>query len=72
MSPVVIFLSFPVYLKIVQCHLSILRKDNVPCRYFLNIPVDLKVVQCHLSNKTIFFRPLYPEVGISGVRNFAL
>ena len=44
------FLNFPVGFKIVQCHLSILRKDNVPCCYFSNVPVDLKVVQCHLSN----------------------
>ena len=32
-----------------QCHLSILRNDNVPCHYFLNVPVDFKIVQCHLS-----------------------
>ena len=33
-----------------QCRLSILRNDNVPCRYFLNVPVDFKIVQCRLSN----------------------
>ena len=32
-----------------QCRLSILKNDNVPCRYFLNVPVDLKIAQCHLS-----------------------
>ena len=48
MSPIVIFLIVPVNFKIVQCHLSILRNDNVPCRYFSN--VDSKVVQCRLSN----------------------
>ena len=36
--------------RIVQCRLSILRNDNVPCRYFSNVPVDFKVVQCSLSN----------------------
>ena len=36
------FLNFPVDFKIVQCRLSILRKDNVPCRYFSNVPVDFK------------------------------
>ena len=26
-----------------QCHLSILRNGNVPCRYFRNFPVDFKM-----------------------------
>ena len=51
MSPVVFFYKkFPVDFKTVQCRLSILRNDNVPCRYFSNAPVDFKVVQCRLSN----------------------
>ena len=33
-----------------QCRLSILRNDNVPCRYFLKVPVDFKVVKCRLLN----------------------
>ena len=32
-----------------QCHLSVLRKSNVPCCYFLNDLVDFEIVQCCLS-----------------------
>ena len=50
MSPVVILKKVPVDFKIVQCRLSILRNDNVPCRYLFNVHVEFKVVQCRLSN----------------------
>ena len=26
-----------------QCHMSILRNNNVPCRYLCNYPVDFKI-----------------------------
>ena len=38
------FLGFPVDFIIVQCRLSIVRNDNVPCHSFLNFPVDFKIV----------------------------
>ena len=53
MSPVVFkkwqcpqSLLFKIFLsifKVAQYRLSILRNDNVPCRYLSNVPVDLKV-----------------------------
>ena len=45
----IFFINLPVDFEIVQCRLSILRNDNVPCRYFSNVPVDFKVVKCRLS-----------------------
>ena len=33
-----------------QCHMSILRNGNVPCRYFCNFHVDFKIAKCPLSN----------------------
>ena len=33
-----------------QCRMSILRNDNVPCRYFCNYHVDFRIGKCRLSN----------------------
>ena len=33
-----------------QCHMSILRNGNVPCRYFSNVHVDFIITKCPLSN----------------------
>ena len=32
-----------------QCCMSILRNNNVPCRYICNYPADSKIVICRMS-----------------------